>query len=292
MCGLVLVVGLLALFAPGGFALCNSDAPLPLQYAGQVLSTGETCSSAQQDVAVNQVSSDVDQLINSILPHLQSTLSPSPCEGLGWTKVADIDMRNSSHNCPEGWVNITMEGKRLCRRSSSTGCSSAQFSTNGVEYSRVCGRVKGYQYGTTEAFEEYVIHSRGLNEHYVDGVVITRGSPREHVWTLAAGYDETRRDARVCPCVNGASTQVPPFVGQNYFCESGTIADIGRNMLYVTDPLWDGAGCGEESSCCSHSLYFSATLLQSTCDDLEVRICAENGASEEVPVELVELFVK
>ena len=65
----------------------------------------------------------------------------------------------------------------------------------------MCGRVVGYQYGSTDAVypgrytgETYgsVIDSshNDINSYYVDGVSITRGSPRQHVWTLMAGLNE------------------------------------------------------------------------------------------------------
>ena len=66
--------------------------------------------------------------------------------------MAELDMTNSSHQCPSGLMERTDSGKRTCVRSeSSGGCSSINFITPGVEYSNVCGRVIGYQYGTPEA---------------------------------------------------------------------------------------------------------------------------------------------
>ena len=33
-----------------------------------------------------------------------------------------------------------------------------------------------------------------INSYYVDGVSITRGSPRQHVWTLMAGVHEASQE--------------------------------------------------------------------------------------------------
>ena len=41
------------------------------------------------------------------------------------------------------------------------------FSTNGVSYQHVCGRARGYQKGSTDAFRD---------SYYVDGLSITHGS--------------------------------------------------------------------------------------------------------------------
>ena len=38
----------------------------------------------------------------------------------------------------------------MCRKTVDIGCSSVTFPTHGVSYSKVCGRVYGYQKGTTE----------------------------------------------------------------------------------------------------------------------------------------------
>ena len=46
--------------------------------------------------------------------------------------------------------------------------------------------------------------------------------------------------------------QVQPFVGSNYFCESGNPDSSISLKLYTSDPLWDGQGCGaQEGICCS-----------------------------------------
>ena len=57
----------------------------------------------------------------------------------------------------------------------------------------MCGRVVGYQYASTDAVDTFIggtsIHN-DINSYYVDGVSITRGSPRQHVWALMAGLNE------------------------------------------------------------------------------------------------------
>ena len=56
-----------------------------------------------------------------------------------------------------------------------------------------------------------------INMAYVDGVSITHGNPRSHIWTFAADRDEAFKD---CPYEAG-SESAPPFVEDNYYCESG-----------------------------------------------------------------------
>ena len=75
---------------------------------------------------------------------------------------------------------------RVCgRRSISTGgCEGVTYSTDSEQYEQVCGRIIGYQLGNTDAFLD---SSRSIDTNYVDGVSVTRGSPRQHIWTFANG---------------------------------------------------------------------------------------------------------
>ena len=90
----------------------------------------------------------------------------------------------------------------------------------------------------------------------------------------------------------------PTFIGNDYFCESGNPDTTWTNMLYASDPLWDGQGCGS-SSCCNLTSppgvtapWFCKQLPQATTDDLEVRICRnEPTSNEDTPVELIELYI-
>ena len=109
------------------------------------------------------------------------------CNGEGgWTRIAFVNMSQPNATCPTGLTQIKMSGLTLCTREANTLTSSTVFSTLGLNYSAVCGRVEGYQDGRPEAFT-----SSGLiDQHYVDGVSITHGtSPRKHVWTLCCRWN-------------------------------------------------------------------------------------------------------
>ena len=54
---------------------------------------------------------------------------------------------------------------------------------------------------------------------YVDGVSLTYGSPRQHIWTFAAGQSEFSNVNDNCPCDVTINITIPPFVGGDYFCE-------------------------------------------------------------------------
>ena len=106
------------------------------------------------------------------------------CNGTpGWRRVAFINMTDTSYNCPTG-LNLTSYSKRTCGRSHTFGgCSSTTFSVRGLPYSRVCGRIRAYQFGATEAFYHY---SSGIDRNYVAGVSLTHGAAgrHQHTWTL------------------------------------------------------------------------------------------------------------
>ena len=217
--------------------------------------------------------------------------------GGGWTRLAYLDMSDATQNCPSGFRLYQSGGVRACGRdSSSAGCASVQFPSNGISYSQICGRVTGYQYGHTDGLHT---HS-SIDSTYLEGVSITRGSPRQHVWTLMAGYGEARSTSDACPCNTGSSVSVQSFIGNNYFCESGNTASSSPSqILYTSDPLWDGQGCGgAEGPCCNvpgipwfHRDYDSTT----TTDYIELRVCADNGAEgyeEDSPVSYYEIYVK
>ncbi len=223
--------------------------------------------------------------------------------------MAYLDMTDSSHQCPGDMEEITLSGKRLCGRSSNDrwSCVSSNFSTNSLQYSQVCGRITGYQYKYMYAFHfytnpAYYPEAQSIDSYYVDGVSVTHGPPgsREHVWTFAGGFNEENAVTYVCPCAPNAQSTivVPPFVGQDYFCESGVSTPLPANQFYSEDPLWDGDGCTVAgNTCCefNNPPYFTKHLTNSTNSDLEVRACGrktQRGHGGDTLIELIELYIK
>ena len=140
-----------------------------------------------------------------------------------------------------------------------------------------------------------------LDTYFVDGVVVTHGYPRIHIWTFAAGYDETSDTTGRCPCSNppDATTiaTAPSYVQNNYSCESGAVTYPRQHIVpyFPDDPLWDGQGCVPGDRCCSFNSppWFTRLLATPTADDIEVRICSDDDTQDEdTPVELIELYVK
>ena len=222
----------------------------------------------------------------------------TPC-GIGWTRIAYLNMSDPAQSCPSPLTEFSSGSKRVCfRNQSSVGsCDSVMYSNSQGEYSQVCGRIIGYQYGNPHGFYPY--HSQGysIDTYYMDGISVTHGqSPRQHIWTFAAGWSEGD-DHGSCPCGSPTSqATIPPYIGNDYFCETGTIPDAILNTFYPDDPLWDGEGCGPGHSCeCTlHSPpWFKVQLTNSTNDDIEVRSCSYQGTGRKnVGIESIELYVK
>ena len=210
----------------------------------------------------------------------------------GWMRLGYFNMTEPGASCPTSLRQINTPAK-LCGRHTAPGCSGVTFPTDGIRYSKVCGQARGYQYLSPDGFG----HSSGnINTVYVDGVAITFGSPRQHLWTYAAGVSDDYKNRNNCPCAKYPGADPPDFVGQDYYCESGITGRWRNNeQIALDDPLWDGDGCGAGNTCCDQPglPWFYRTLPQEVGDDIEVRLCGSQLISdEEVYAELVEIYVQ
>ena len=58
---------------------------------------------------------------------------------------------------------------------------------------------------------------QSIDGGYVDGISITIGSPRKHVWTCAVGLsDDYKYPNYNCSCVTHPCSSLPAFVGNDY----------------------------------------------------------------------------
>uniref|UniRef100_A0A1X7UU78 Fibrinogen C-terminal domain-containing protein n=1 Tax=Amphimedon queenslandica TaxID=400682 RepID=A0A1X7UU78_AMPQE len=71
--------------------------------------------------------------------------------GGGWTRLAYLDMNDSTINCPSGFRLYQSGGVRACGRpvTSSGSCVSVQFLSHGISYSQVCGRYHSWVSSST-----------------------------------------------------------------------------------------------------------------------------------------------
>ena len=256
------------------------------------------------NMKVMSVSSELEQnILSNVTEELKKTsdgLHQSlgyTCGGEGgWRRVVYLDMTDPNSKCPPGWQ-LAPYSLKTCSRVS-TGrltCDSVFFPVTGGDYNRVCGSIRAYQYSGIDGFEAYDEgRATTIDEAYVAGVSLTHGSPRQHIWTFAAGISEERptfNDA--CPCdATGINIAIPPFVGECYFCESGWNSTYGPSFAEA-DPLWDGEGCTSTSTCCefNNPPYFTKQLTNPTTDDIEARLCRLD-IKDDTPIEFIELYVK
>ena len=226
----------------------------------------------------------------------------------GWMRIADINTSRGD-NCPSGW-NGYNSSYNYCRGGSAAGCHSVHFPTNSASYSKVCGRIRGYQKGSMDGFypsarsygnypEQYtpITASRSLDGVYVDGISITSGNPRKHVWTYAVGLSDYHVNTHAnCPCAKHSGPDPPAYVGNHYYCESAVSGgDFIHSKLYTDDPLWDGAGCPSKSNCCYDSgmPWFFRQFPIPIIGNLEVRICSDQEfANEAAILEQIQLYVQ
>lgn len=226
------------------------------------------------------------------------------CDGPStWTRLAYLDMSNSSHYCPTNWATY-VSPVRSCGRGSrgSGGCAVAVYSSLGQTYSRVCGRIIGYQESVPSAFVAFAFSNSdsGIESttKFLEGVTVAHGNfgSLQHVWSFVGAIGEVGdyQSSWLCSCSNGDSwPHSTAYVGNDYFCDSGNHDTTITGRFFSADPLWDGAGCGPESTCCefNNPPWFCRTLPLNTTDDLQVRICNSGGARD-TPIRLVELYVQ
>ena len=225
----------------------------------------------------------------------------STCAGVGggWRRIVNINI-SAGDDCPGEWRKATQSGVSFCREASGNNvpaCSSASFSTNGISYQRVCGRARGYQKGYTLGFygSNPYFNMTMIDQSYVSGLSITySNNPRKHIWTFASGFSEGSNIDYNCPCSIHPGYDPPSFVGNDYYCESGSVDYPNPSTYYFNDPLWDGAGC-TSGTCCDSTTqpWFYHQLNQTTQDDIEARICTRGSFGNRLPlIDQLELYVQ
>ena len=240
-------------------------------------------------------------ITNGIQPHVMYCyMEADKCGVRGVMRVAHIDMRISSVNCPAPLTQYQLDsGERVCGSTNTTGqsCDSVIFPTHNLSYQYVCGKAAGFSYFHPCAFVYYRYGQNTIDHAYVSGLSITYGpqNGRNHIWTYVGGFQESVSHGCNCPCAVNPGASSPPFVGQDFHCESATrYRPPYPQRWYTNNTLWDGEDCYPGSSCCDNPLapWFRRTLQENTTEDIEVRWCTGQGLSRDrVATELLELYV-
>ena len=184
----------------------------------------------------------------------------------GWMRVGFLNMTNSSHLCPSGFMkrNESPNIRTCVRKKQSGGCTKVELSRANTRYTRACGRITAYQVGSVDGFTH-----NNINSVYVDGISLTHGTSagRQHIWSFAAIRSSSRSNCR--------RNLQASSVGDDYF-------------YGVANPMW----CTGSDGCCT-TPYFLKTLPQPTTDDIEMRVCRnERRDNEDIAIETVEIYVQ
>ncbi len=271
----------------------SSSSPVLLPPIQQTSGDGNICTI---DSTVNI------QMRESIARGIEIFERPCSCGSSRWTRVAYLNMSEASTTCPSS-LSLHSTPIRGCGRRSGPGvCDSVLYPVQHA-YSRVCGRIIAYQKGTPDAFAEYfnTFGANTIDQVYVDGISLTHGpaGSRSHLWTFAAALNQhSTITVAICSCTRDSENwphQLPSFVGNNYFCDTGNLgSELSHATYYINNPLWDGIGCASGSSCCQFNTppWFCKSLPEATTESLEMRLChGQFPNDEDVIISLVEIFV-
>ena len=201
------------------------------------------------------------------------------CGDGAWQRIVTFDRQGNDTSCPPDFVEFEQGGKKSCSNNG-VGCVKVEFPVRGQSYTSVCGQVQGYGFGTGDSFRRFPPGDpNDINTPYLDGVSITYGLPYKHLWSYAVSQILILSTDFICPCT-GLSTAVPtvpPFVGENYYCE-------GRGGVGVNNPLWDGEGCSseEQAGCCSfpNQPWFHRVIPRAK-ETIQLRLCSDQGLGDE-----------
>ena len=245
--------------------------------------TGQSCEQINHKYPETNIKSGYYRLVNGEWVHCEMA-----CGEGNWKMIASIN----GSNCPPGWKNSSHNNVSFCTTpSNQLGCYRVSFSTNQEKYQKVCGRVTGFQRGTPDAFNSN-------SDASVDGISITHGNPRQHIWTYAVGL--TNEDPAFynsnCPCGTKAGKSAPSYVGPNFYCDTAnkyTKWDYGK--FYTSTLLWQTSDCFDHTFCCrtTSQPWFYRQLDNVTADDIEVRICRDEQAEfEDILINQLEIYIQ
>ena len=248
----------------------------------------------------------LNQSLTDRLLYLESQVSVTVCNitSANWRRIAYFDT-TQGHSCPTGLrtVTNTTTNQTACgRTSTSAGCASFKFHIF-MSYTNICGRVRGYQENTPEGFHHHTLTNKRIDGPYATGILFTQGSPRKHIWSYVVGGSENQEYFPsfnmlfLCPCARSTphinSSDVPDFVGNHYYCESGhngTSYHLGG--VIWEDPLWDGQGCHNPGNQCCNRYGWFHRQVQASSEYIELRICSDREyTNEDVPIDQFEIWV-
>jgi hypothetical protein len=209
--------------------------------------------------------------------------------GGGWALLVRYD---EGESCPSPWI----PSARGCVRVTDAAESSVLV-TPPFSFREMRGTVRALGFGVAEAFRDD--GGKTIDDTYVDGMSITVGTPRNHVFTFALGKtDSFNGDSTgVCPCDGG--TPSPSFVGASYLCEepaeSCDPVNSATRFFDDTDVLFDGQDI-QEAVCLNvpeSAPDFQVDLGVVHGEDVELRMIFDEASNnEDLAVIHMDLWVR
>lgn len=129
-----------------------------------------------------------------------------------------------------------------------------------------------------------------INQTYVDGISITHGIPRRHIFTYAATLWWGS-----CPCRDGRPG--PAFVGNSSYCGDQVLApeEDWKEKWYTNNILWQAAtGCIDFECVNDFRPWFSVETTNGvTSDPVEIRSCQDQHYPDEaIGIAHLEIYVR
>ncbi len=189
------------------------------------------------------------------------------CGGItgGWTRIAKLN----PDLCPDKFKTVRYQGahKSCTFMYSVPGCSLITYKTSNIQFSHVCGKVRGYRIGTPDGFRGGVHKHSSLGSNSVDGIIISAGT--HHIWTFTG--------------INCVCGHAPFYMGHRFSC-SHTFCDARRSFCEL---LFTNNRCGP------YAPWFYTRLENYTSTDVQVRVCRdESSENEDIPIASLELYVQ
>ena len=183
---------------------------------GSVNNPASSCSDISLDSPSGEYWIQTNSSISPVQVYCNTNQRNCSCNTTGgWARVANLNMTDSTQQCPVGFKLITRTEPplRTCGRPDGhrQGCVSTTFPVHGVQYSRVCGRIIAYQIGTPSGINDWLF-SNNIETHYVAGISLTHGSPRQHIWTFINAQGEGFGGDQTCPCINESTSTASAII--------------------------------------------------------------------------------
>ena len=134
----------------------------------------------------------------------------------------------------------------------------------------------------------------------MDGISLGHRSwnhQRTHIWSFASGlFNGTAVDGNPqtrCPCDPGNPYGSPPFVGDDYFCDSVATADSWNDgfRFFPDNALWDGQDLLNQCYGLNNPPWFYKTLPEPTTKEIELTLCLNTGEYGNIAIQLLEIYV-